>query len=152
MELLRPLELPPYPFKISEKGGQFIIFDPIRKKELVLTPEEWVRQHFVQFLINQKKYPRGLIRLEGGHKLLGKTNRSDIVVYNSAGEKILLVECKAPSVRIDQQTFDQVARYNMVQKAPLLAVTNGLEHYYCRIHFEKGEFTFLGELPDYLSL
>ena len=149
MDLLVPLHLPPYPFKITDQNGQLILFDVIRKKNIVLTPEEWVRQHFVQYLITHKHYPKTLIKLEGGHKLLGMAKRTDIVVYNSAGEKILLVECKAPSVAIDQKTFDQVARYNMVHRVKMLAVTNGLQHYYCRIDFEARDYKFLEDLPDY---
>jgi hypothetical protein len=149
MDLLLPLQLPPYPFKITDQNGQLILFDMIRKKNIVLTPEEWVRQHFAQYLINQKHYPKTLIKLEGGHKLHGMARRSDIVVYNTAGEKILLVECKAPSVSIDQKTFDQVARYNMVHKVKLVAVTNGLQHYYCRIDFENLAYQFIEELPGY---
>jgi hypothetical protein len=149
MELLQPLHLPPYPFKISDHNGQLIMFDVIRKRNIIITPEEWVRQHFVQYLIQQKKYPKTLIKLEGGHKLHGKAKRSDIVVFNSAGEKILLVECKAPSVTIDQSTFDQVARYNMVHKVNLLAVTNGLQHFYCSIDFITGNYKFIEELPEY---
>jgi hypothetical protein len=149
MDLLLPLQLPPYPFKITDQNGQLILFDIIRKKNIVITPEEWVRQHFVQYLINQKHYPKTLIKLEGGHKLHGMPKRSDIVVYNRSGEKILLVECKAPSVAIDQKTFDQVARYNMVHKVKLVAVSNGLQHYYCRIDFENNNYQFLEELPDY---
>jgi hypothetical protein len=152
MDILLPLRLPPYPFKITDQNGQLILFDMIRKKNIVITPEEWVRQHFVQYLINQKHYPKTLIRLEGGHKLNGNAKRSDIVVYNSAGEKILLVECKAPSVPIDQKTFDQVARYNMVHKVNLLAVSNGLHHYYCRIDFENQGYQFIEELPDYRDI
>ena len=152
MDLLQPLQLPPYPFKISDENGQLTLFDVIRKKNIVITPEEWVRQHFVQYLINQKHYPKTLIKLEGGHKLHGMPKRSDIVIYNSAGEKILLVECKAPSVTVDQKTFDQVARYNMVHKVNLLAVSNGLQHYYCRIDFEAGNYQFITELPDYREL
>src|ERR1700712_4255993 len=149
MDLLLPLQLPPYPFKISDQNGQLSLFDEIRKKHIIITPEEWVRQHFVQYLINQKKYPKTLIKLEGGHKLHGMAKRTDIVVYNSSGEKILLVECKAPSVTIDQKTFDQVARYNIVHKVKLLAVSNGLQHYYCRIDFERNDYKFIEELPDY---
>jgi hypothetical protein len=149
MDLLLPLQLPPYPFKITDQNGQLTLFDVIRKRTIVITPEEWVRQHFVQYLINQKQYPKTLIKLEGGHKLHGMPKRSDIVVYNPACEKILLVECKAPSVTIDQKTFDQVARYNMVHKVKLLAVTNGLQHYYCRINFENGAYKFIEELPVY---
>jgi hypothetical protein len=149
MDLLVPLELPPYPFKIADENGQLTLFDPIRKKTIIITPEEWVRQHFVQYLINQKKYPKTLIKLEGGHKLYGAAKRSDIVVYNPAGEKILLVECKAPSVTIDQKTFDQVARYNMVHRVKTIAVTNGLQHYFCLIDFKAGNYKFLEELPAY---
>ena len=149
MELLVPLHLPPYPFKITDQNGQLTLFDVIRKKNIIITPEEWVRQHYVQYLINQKHYPKTLIKLEGGHKLHGMAKRSDIVVYNSAGEKILLVECKAPGVPIDQKVFDQVARYNMAHKVNLLAVTNGLQHYYCRIDFENRDYKFIEELPGY---
>ncbi|WP_428329010.1 type I restriction enzyme HsdR N-terminal domain-containing protein [Mucilaginibacter sp.] len=149
MELLLPLNLPPYAFKISDESGQLMLFDIIRKKNIVITPEEWVRQHFVQYLINQKKYPKTLIKLEGGHKLNGMAKRSDIVIYNPAGEKILLVECKAPSVTIDQKTFDQIAHYNIVHKVKTLAVTNGLQHYYCNIDFDKGAYNFIEELPAY---
>jgi hypothetical protein len=152
MDLLLPLQLPPYPFKITDQNGQLTMFDEIRKKNIVITPEEWVRQHFVQYLIRQKHYPKTLIKLEGGHKLHGMAKRSDIVVYNSAGSKILLVECKAPAVTIDQKTFDQVARYNMVHKVNLLAVTNGLQHFYCRVDFEKGNYQFTKELPDYREI
>jgi len=147
-----PLQLPPYPFKISDQNGQLSLFDVIRKKNIIITPEEWVRQHFVQYLINQKHYPKSLIKLEGGHKLHGMAKRTDIVVFNSSGDKILLVECKAPSVPIDQKTFDQVARYNMVHKVNLLAVSNGLQHYYCRIDFEKRDYQFIEELPDYKEI
>ncbi len=152
MDHLQPLNLPPYPFKISEQNGQLTLFDVIRKKNIIITPEEWVRQHFVQYLINQKHYPKTLIKLEGGLKLHGMSKRSDIVVFNAAGEKILLIECKAPSVAIDQKTFDQIARYNMVHKVKLLAVSNGLQHYYCRINFETRNYNFIEELPDYRDI
>jgi hypothetical protein len=152
MDLLLPLNLPPYPFKITEQNGQLTLFDIIRKRNIIITPEEWVRQHFVQFLINQKHYPKALIKLEGGHKLLGMAKRTDIVVFNAAGEKILLVECKAPSVTIDQKTFDQVARYNMVHRVNLLAVSNGIQHYFCRIDFEQNNYKFIEELPDYREI
>jgi len=149
MDLLVPLQLPPYPFKITDDNGQLTLFDVIRKKNIVLTPEEWVRQHFVQYLILQKKYPKTLIKLEGGHKLHGQPKRSDIVVYNKVGGKILLVECKAPSVPIDQEVFDQVARYNMVHKVNLIAVTNGLQHYFCKVNFSESSYSFLADLPMY---
>ena len=147
--MLQPLQLPPYPFKITEENGKLTLFDDIRKKHILLTPEEWVRQHFVQYLINQKGYPKSLIKLEGGLKLHGKARRTDIVVFNTKGERILLIECKAPSVKIDQKVFDQVARYNMVHKVALLAVSNGMEHYYCHINFESRDYKFIEELPNY---
>lgn len=152
MELLLPLNLPPYPFKLTDENGQLSVYDELRKRKLVLTPEEWVRQHFVQYLIRGKHYPRSLIKLEGGLKLHGKAKRSDIVIFNSAGEKILLVECKAPAVAISQATFDQAARYNMVHRVKLLVVTNGLQHYYCNIDFENESYRFLEELPSYKEL
>jgi type I site-specific restriction endonuclease len=149
MELLLPLNLPPYPFKISNQNGQLFMFDEIRKKEVVLTPEEWVRQHFIQYLIKEKNFPRSLIKLEGGLKLNGNAKRSDIVIFNNKGEKILLVECKAPSVKVTQQVFDQVARYNWVHRIPLIAVTNGLQHYYCKIDFEKQRYDFIPGIDAY---
>lgn len=152
MELLCPLNLPPYPFRITERDGQFFVFDEIRKKTLLITPEEWVRQHFVQYLVLQKKYPKSLIQLEGGLKLNGQSKRSDILVFNSLGEKILLVECKAPTVKITQTVFDQIARYNIVHRVPLLAVTNGLQHFYCKIDYEKEKYFFVDKLPDYEEL
>jgi len=149
MDQLQALNLPPYPFKISDKDGVLSIFDESRKKHIIITPEEWVRQHFVQYLINQKKYPKSLIKLEGGLRLNNMAKRSDILVFNNTGQKILMVECKAPSVNINQKVFDQVARYNMTHKVELLAVTNGLQHYYCRIDFGNSNYKFIEELPDY---
>lgn len=149
MEQLQPLQLPPYPFKITDVNGRLMLFDEIRKKQVVITPEEWVRQHFVQYLINQKNYPKTLIKLEGGLRLNGMPRRSDIVVFNKHGDKILMVECKAPSVAITQKVFDQVARYNMAYKIDLLAVTNGLQHYYCTIDFVNESYRFIEELPAY---
>ncbi|QEM02231.1 type I restriction enzyme HsdR N-terminal domain-containing protein [Mucilaginibacter rubeus] len=149
--MLQPLNLPPYPFKISDDNGTLTLFDEIRKKTIVITPEEWVRQHFVQYLIKQKNYPRSLIKLEGGLKLNTLQKRTDVVVFNPAGQRILMVECKAPSVTIDQKTFDQIARYNMVHKVSLLAVSNGLQHYYCTIDHEKCTYQFIEELPGYVK-
>lgn len=150
--MLQPLQLPPYPFKIVEENGKLSLFDDIRKKYIQITPEEWVRQHFVQYLINQKGYPKTLIKLEGGLKLHGKARRTDIVVFNSSGERILLIECKAPAVSISQKVFDQAARYNMVHKVSILCVTNGLNHYYCRIDFEQQSYQFIEQLPEYRQL
>ena len=149
MDLLQPLNLPPYAFKITDQNGQLTLFDEIRKKNIIITPEEWVRQHFVQYLIKHKNYPRALIKLEGGMKLNGLQKRTDIVVFNTEGKRILIVECKAPSITIDQKTFDQIARYNMVHQVTLLAVSNGLQHYYCHIDLVNKKYVFLEDLPAY---
>ncbi len=149
MDLLQPLALPPYPFKLTDQNGQFFIFDEIRKRKIMLTPEEWVRQHFVQYLIRVKNYPRSLIKLEGGMRLHGMPKRTDIVVYDPHGQKILMVECKAPGVAIDQKVFDQIARYNITHQIRLLAVSNGLQHYYCDIDLEARNYRFIQELPAY---
>lgn len=150
--MLTPLNLPPYPFKLTDTNGQLSMFDEIRKRTIILTPEEWVRQHFVQYLIRDKQYPKSLIKLEGGLKLHGQAKRTDIVAFNPSGQKILLVECKAHTVAISQSTFDQAARYNIVHRVPLLVVSNGLQHYYCRINFEEESYQFLEDLPGYKTL
>jgi len=147
-----PLNLPNYPFKITQKDGLYLIFDEIRKKHLVLTPEEWVRQHFIRYLIALKNFPSSLLKIEGGLSLNQTKKRSDILVYNNLGEKIMVIECKAPSVPITQSTFDQAARYNSIYKAPWLAVTNGLNHYYAKIDHTNGKFFFVQELPAYKDL
>jgi len=147
-----PLNLPTYPFKITQKDDTYFIFDEIRKKHLVLTPEEWVRQHFVRYLIQEKKFPSTLLQIEGGLSLNQTRKRSDILVYTNLGEKIMVIECKAPSVPITQATFDQAARYNSVYKAQWLTVTNGLNHYYAKIDHGNGKFLFVEKLPDYGEL
>ncbi len=144
-----PLNLPPYPFKLTQKGHQIFIFDELRKKTLLLTPEEWVRQHFVQFLIKEKKYPRTLIKLEGGLTLNNLQKRTDIVVFNRDGCPDVLVECKATSVKIDQKVFDQAARYNFIHKVNYLIVTNGLQHHFCQMDYKNNSYVFIEEIPDY---
>lgn len=147
-----PLNLPPHPFKITQKEDTYFIFDEIRKKHLVLTPEEWVRQHFIRFLVKEKGFPTALLQIEGGLSLYQTRKRSDILVYNTAGDKLMVIECKAPSVAITQATFDQAARYNSVYKAPWLVVTNGLQHYHAQIDHSNGRFLFVAELPHYQAL
>ena len=148
----RPLNLPPYPFKITLKDTQNFIFDEIRKKHLVLTPEEWVRQHFIQYLILEKKFPKSLIQIEGGLSLNQLQKRTDVVIFNSNGERIMVIECKAPAVKISQATFDQAARYNSVHKTKWLVVTNGLMHCYAQIDHQQEKFLFVKDLPEYTSL
>jgi hypothetical protein len=146
------LNLPEHPFKITLKESQYFIFDEIRKKHLVLTPEEWVRQHFIQFLIKEKKFPKSLIQIEAGLTLNSLQKRTDIVVFNNSGERVMIVECKAPGIKINQAVFDQAARYNSVHKAAWLCVTNGLKHCYAKISHESNAFSFVQELPDYSAL
>lgn len=147
-----PLNLPEYPFKITLKDDQFYIFDEIRKKHLVLTPEEWVRQHFIQYLIRYKNFPKALIQVEGGLSLNQLQKRTDLVIFNQSGERLMVIECKAPEVKITQAVFDQASRYNSVHKAPWLVVTNGLRHCYARIDHEQSSFRFCEDLPLYQQL
>ncbi|RYE35922.1 MAG: type I restriction enzyme HsdR N-terminal domain-containing protein [Sphingobacteriales bacterium] len=147
-----PLDLPPYPFQLTRKDDIVYIFDGLRKKHLVLTPEEWVRQHFIMYLVNAKRFPKALIQVEGGLQLNSLQKRTDIVVFNKEGQKIMIIECKAPSVKITQEVFDQAARYNSIHKTGWIVVTNGLEHYYAVIDQENGRSEFKEELPDYGQL
>lgn len=147
-----PLNLPQYPFKITIKEERHFIFDEVRKKHLVLTPEEWVRQHFIQYLVLEKKFPKSLIQIEGGLSLNKLQKRTDIVIFNTHGERVMIIECKAPSVKISQATFDQAARYNSVHKTRWLVVTNGLRHCYARINHQDEHFGFVPELPEYSKL
>ncbi|HEY1024859.1 MAG TPA: type I restriction enzyme HsdR N-terminal domain-containing protein [Sphingobacteriaceae bacterium] len=147
-----PLNFPQYPFRIKQEAGTVYIFDEIRKKFLLLTPEEWVRQHVVKFLISEKSFPKALIKLEGGLKLHSLQKRTDILIFNHSGDKLALVECKAPSVKITQAVFDQIARYNIVHKTEWLIVSNGIEHYCCRIDFGQHSYSFVPEIPDFRSL
>jgi|TARA_B110000967_G_scaffold210078_1_gene270313 hypothetical protein len=146
---MQKLNLPSYHFKLKSNENKTLIFDKLRKKYMVLTPEEWVRQHFVQFLIAEKKYPISLIALEKQLTINNRRKRTDILVFNSDGKHEIIVECKAPCIKITQNTFDQIARYNLKLKANYLIVTNGLEHFYCKMDFEKETYVFLKEIPDY---
>jgi len=146
---MQKLKLPSYNFKLKINQNKPLIFDELRKKYMVLTPEEWVRQHFVCFLIHEKKYPISLIALEKQLTINNRKKRTDILVFNKAGNPEIIVECKAPSIKINQDTFDQIARYNLKLKANYLIVTNGLEHFYCKMDFENETYIFLKEIPDY---
>ncbi len=128
------------------------IFDEIRKKFIILTPEEWVRQHVVHFLLHEKKYPKSLINVEKALTINGLTKRYDVVVFNTDGSIFILVECKAPQIKITQTVFDQIARYNMTMKSELLMVTNGNDHYYCRMDYPNEKYVFLADLPEYANL
>ena len=144
------LNLPEYQFKIkaSEKGGKVQILDITRKKFVVLTPEEWVRQNFIQYLIREKKYPVSLISTEAGLKYNQLKKRSDIIIYKGTSP-LVLIECKAPEIKISQKTFDQAAVYNTTLKAKYLIVTNGMNHYCCSLDQKKGAYVFFKEIPAY---
>lgn len=144
---MQSLRFPPYQFRFKNSENKVAIFDTIRKKFIVLTPEEWVRQHVVHYLIDDKKYPKSYINVEKRIKINGLTKRYDAVVYNPDGSLFLLVECKAPEISITQSTFDQIARYNLALKAQYLMVTNGLNHYFCQLDYENERYHFLEELP-----
>lgn len=149
---MRPLNLPPYPFKIFKEGEKYKILDPIRKKRLVLTPEEWVRQHMVMYLITYKGFPTGLLKVESGVRLHQRFGRTDALFLDKGANPLVLIECKAPDIALNQETFHQIARYNSALKAPYLIMTNGLEHVVCKLAFQEPEFLTLNELPDYAYL
>ncbi|MCV6631563.1 MAG: type I restriction enzyme HsdR N-terminal domain-containing protein [Flavobacteriaceae bacterium] len=145
------LAFPLYSMRIKNTENNTYIFDPLRKKFVVLQPEEWVRQHVIQFLIQDKGFPKSLIQVEKQIQLHQTTKRYDLVVFYPDGRIRLLVECKAPQIVITQKTFDQIARYNMELDADWLMVTNGLRHYYCKMNKEKKNYSFLRDIPDYKS-
>ena len=141
------LSFPNYEFRLKEINQKRFIFDEIRKKYIELTPEEWVRQNCIKFLINEKKFKKNLISIEKKIQLNNTTKRFDILAHDISGGCILLVECKAPNIKINQESFDQILRYNQVIKAEFLMVTNGIIHYYCRINNDKKNIEFLKEIP-----
>ena len=146
---MQKLQFPTYTFRFKNSENKIAIFDEIRKKFILLTPEEWVRQHVVQFLLQEKNYPKSYINVEKLIKINSLTKRYDIVVYQPNGELFLLIECKAPEVKITQETFNQIARYNLVLNAKYLMVSNGLNHYFCQMDFENEKYVFLEELPSF---
>jgi len=145
---MQQLNFPQYDFKIRKQNNKWYIFDIIRKKYVLLTPEEWVRQHSLHYLINDKKYPESLIAVEKLLNINQTKRRFDIVVFDRQMQPEILVECKAPSIKIDQKTFDQANQYNWLLKAPYLILTNGLKHYICQINFKENNYRFIQELPE----
>ncbi len=143
------LNLPAIDCKTRNIHGQTEIFDLVRKKYILLSPEEWVRQNFIHFLIYQKSVPTSLIAVEYALIVNKMKKRADIAVFGTGGKPLLMVECKASSVKINQKVFDQVARYNLALKVKYLVVTNGLEHYVCQIDFKTNNYTFLEEIPNF---
>lgn len=146
---MEQLNFPMYEFRFKNNKNKLHIFDIIRKKFVVLTPEEWVRQNVVQFLLEEKKIPVTLINVEKALKINGLTKRYDIVVFRTNGEIFLVVECKAPHIEITQSVFDQIAIYNLSLNAEFQMVTNGIQHYYCQMDYQNQRYIFLKDLPNF---
>ena len=146
------LNLPPYEIKIAQKGNKQQIFDFLRRKYVALTPEEWVRQHFVHYLIEHKGYPAGLIGNEVELAIGDKRLRCDTVLYNKVALPQRIIEYKAPTIKLQQKTFDQISAYNLLLKVDYLIISNGLQHLCCRMDYENQKYCFLEDIPDYQNL
>ena len=149
---MSPLNLPSYEYRISEASGNKMILDILRRKFVALTPEEWVRQHFVHFLIDHKGYPATLLANEVPLRIGSKQLRADSVLYSSDLKPRMIIEYKAPTVEITRKVFDQIVSYNFLLHADYLIVSNGMQHYCCKIDYEKRGYSFLQEIPQYSEL
>ncbi|PKP32855.1 MAG: restriction endonuclease subunit R [Bacteroidetes bacterium HGW-Bacteroidetes-17] len=149
---MKKLNLPEFEFRLRKSNDRTEIFDEFRKKYIVLTPEEWVRQNLLKYLHFNKNIPKGLITVEKGLTLNQLKKRADILIYTRKGNPCMIVECKSPDISIDQNTFEQIARYNMTLKVDYLLVSNGLEHFCCKIDFENKSFSFLEDIPNFETL
>ena len=150
--MMQGLNLPTYLFNIKSEGERKFILDTVRRKYVALTPEEWVRQNFIRYLNEEKKYPLSLIAIEAAFPLYNTNKRFDILVYNRFGQPIAMVECKAPEVKISKEVFEQIVRYNLTYKLDLLMVTNGLQHFCCQLDHHSNTTKFLMEIPDFESI
>lgn len=146
------LNLPLYTPKMKEKDGKKLIFDPLRQKYVVLTPEEWVRQRFINYLITVKGYPKELMGNEIALTLNGTSRRCDTVVYDKYLAPLMVIEYKAAQVNITQAVFDQIVRYNMVMQVNYLIVSNGRSHYCCEIDYSNKRYNFLADVPNYTAI
>ena len=146
---MEKLNFPSFQFKIRENGNKREIFDLVRKKYITLTDEEWVRQNCIAFLINVLNYPVSHIAVEKKLIINGLNKRTDIVVYNLNIEIKMIIECKSTKVKITDEVFHQISRYNIGHKAQYLMVTNGLEHFCALINFKNNSYKFLDKIPDY---
>jgi hypothetical protein len=149
---MKRLNLPEYSFSVRVRDGKEYLFDPVRKKEVRLTPEEWVRQNFIRYLQEKKGYPLALMQVEKEFSWNGLSLRSDILVFSPSVVPRMIVECKAPAVALNNTVFEQIARYNLSYRVPYLLVTNGLIHYCCRMDYDRNSYHFLREIPDYPQL
>jgi hypothetical protein len=146
---LKQLNLPDYTFRVTGNEGNQMILDTIRRKFVRLTPEEWVRQNFVRYLVNEGKYPPGLIAIEVMFILNKLKRRVDILIHNRQGKPVMIVECKEPEVRIDDKVFDQIVTYNLGLKVPYIIVTNGIVHYACKLKTDSSGYEYLNVIPLY---
>ena len=146
------LNLPQYEIKISEKDGKRMIFDFLRRKYVALTPEEWVRQHFTHYLVEHKGYPKGLLGNEIELQIGDKRLRCDSILYNKVAQPQMIIEYKAPTVPLQQKVFDQISAYNLLLRVDYLVISNGMEHYCCKMDYEHQKYLFLQEIPDYEKL
>ncbi len=149
---MQALNLPTFSFTIKEVNGRKMIFDTIRKKMVVLTPEEWVRQNFISYLTEYKEFPASLMAVETKVNINGLSQRADIVSFNKQRKPVFVVECKAPHIKITNKVFDQVARYNIQLKTRLICVTNGINHYCALLSKDGRQYNFLEDIPFYKQL
>ncbi len=152
MSIHPALNLPPAPLRIRKEGDTDFVFDPLRHKWVVLTPEEWVRQHFTAWMQSAKGYPASLMANEIGIEVNGTRRRCDTVIFNRDGSPRIIIEYKAPEVNIVQEVFDQIVRYNMSLHADYLIVSNGMNHYCCRIDYANSTYHFIPQIPEYTGL
>lgn len=146
------LNLPAAPLRTQQKDGRMQVFDVLRRRFVALTPEEWVRQHFIHYLINYKGYPAALLGNEVPLKVGLMQKRCDSVLYGNNTKPVMIIEYKASHVNITQKVFDQICRYNITMRVPYLIVSNGLQHYCCHVDYEKGTYSFLADVPSYEEL
>ena len=143
------LNLPQYSFRIKKQNEKLVIFDSQRKRYVALTPEEWVRQNFIHFLIEEKGYPAAYLAIEKQLNMNGMKKRCDAILYNEHALPFLIIELKAPNVAISQATFDQVAVYNAKLKVDFFIISNGIEHFCCKVNLETARYEFFPEIPDF---
>ena len=149
---MQSLNLPPYNARLSKKNGKTYIYDPLRRKDVVLTPEEWVRQHFVNFLITEKSYPAERIANEVSVNVNSTSKRCDTVIYDNYLKPLVIVEYKAPEITITGDVFEQISRYNSALRVPYLIVSNGLTHYCCNMDYNAMKCNFIEDIPLYQDI
>ena len=149
---MNPLNLPQYAVKVAEKDGKRTIFDDLRRKYVALTPEEWVRQHFVHYLTGHLGYPAGLLANEVELKIGEKKLRCDTLLYNRGMKPQMIIEYKAPHIALTQKVIDQISVYNMLLHVDYLVVSNGIQHICCKMDYDSKKYLFLKEIPIYENI